>query len=173
MNPEELGKDTLVYNGIYRGKVVAVSDPKKLGRIKVKIVPFTYDIDDVDALPWAVPAFPLGTGAGAGYGSYAVPEVGSWVWVFFEGGDVYAPVYFAEACTGVEGQPTFKDTNYPNRRGFITKAGIEVFIDDTVGSRICHIKHPSGAVVEIADDGAMRVSSPVSLKITAARVDIN
>lgn len=173
MNPEELGKDTLVYNGIYRGKVVAVADPDKFGRIKVKIVPFTYDIEDIEALPWAVPAFPLGTGAGTGFGSYAVPEVDSWVWVFFEGGDVYAPVYFAEACTGVEGQPAFKDTNYPNRRGFRTRAGIEVFVDDTTGSRTCEIKHPSGATVEIKDDGVVRITSPATLKITGAIVDIN
>lgn len=152
MIAEDLGKSDLKFNRMYRGTVVNVNDPEKKGRIKIKVIPMMNNIDDVDALPWAVPAFSLLSGSGSGFGSFAVPEVDAQVWVFFETGDVYQPVYFAEAATGIYGQPADKDTNYPNRRIFRTKAGIQVMIDDTSGERTYKILHPTGCFIQIIDN---------------------
>ena len=49
-------------------------------------------------------------------GTFAVPDVGTQVWVFFEAGDIYQPVYFAACPNKLKGQPTEKATNYPNTK---------------------------------------------------------
>ena len=87
-------KETFI--GMYRGVVVDNEGTK--GRIKVKIYPMMEGLD-VDSLPWAMPAMPVPYGGGT-TGIYALPNVGSTVWVFFEGGDIFSPIYFASAPAG-------------------------------------------------------------------------
>jgi hypothetical protein len=73
-------------DGFYRGKVVENRDPLQLGRVKVKVYPWFEEVRDEDC-PWAEPAWQGGM--------LYVPPVNAWVWVFFEGGDVEKPVWFA------------------------------------------------------------------------------
>jgi len=143
-------KDTLKFNGNYRGKVVSNTDPSSLGRIKVEVFG-VFDGIDAEDIPWAVPAFPLSSGAGVGYGSFAVPEVDSHVWCFFESGDIYQPVYFAEAADGVHGLPSERTTNYPSRKVIKTKSGIVIYIDDS--DEEVKVSHPSGTYIEIDQNG--------------------
>ena len=82
---------------ITRAKVVCNNDPKKIGRIQIRIpsyhgLPGLTDrsISDED-LPWAIPCF-YG-GCGQDFGSFIVPIPGSFVWVMFEDNDVEKPVY--------------------------------------------------------------------------------
>jgi len=137
-------------NGFYRGKVLDNNDPDKLGRIKVEVYDVLKGIEAPN-LPWAIPAMPLFVGAGNGYGSFNVPEVGSYVWCFFECGDLYQPVYFAEAQDGVHGLPAERATSYPYRRVMKTKNGIVIYVDDT--SREIKVEHPSGAYLKIDSSG--------------------
>ena len=51
------------FGGILRGIVVDNNDPKKLGRLKVRI-PSAYGEQPVDNLPWAWPCFSYGGSAG-------------------------------------------------------------------------------------------------------------
>ena len=81
------------YNQLMRGFVVANNDPKRIGRVKVRI----YNIHGAkdtglpdDMLPWAFPSFPY---AAFDAGSYTIPEIGTSVWIIFEGGDKSKPVY--------------------------------------------------------------------------------
>ena len=83
------------FNGNYRGQVVNNLDPLQAGRVQVQVLPMLVNVDST-LLPWAIPAMPLSSGSGSGYGSFNVPNTGSWVWVFFEQGSIYQPVYFAE-----------------------------------------------------------------------------
>ena len=83
--------------GITRAKVVNNNDPKKIGRIQVRIPSFhgvpgltTRSIPD-DMLPWATPCF-YG-GCGQDLGSFLVPIPGTFVWLMFEDDDVEKPVY--------------------------------------------------------------------------------
>jgi uncharacterized protein involved in type VI secretion and phage assembly len=73
------------YYGKYRGTVANNIDPLQIGRIQV-IVP------DVTLIPatWAMPCFPI---AGKQMGIYAIPQVGSGVWVEFEQGDPDYPIW--------------------------------------------------------------------------------
>jgi hypothetical protein len=72
--------------GFYRGKVVDNRDPLQLGRVKVRVCPWFEEVRDEDC-PWAEPAWQGGV--------LYVPPKNAWVWVFFEGGDVEKPVWFA------------------------------------------------------------------------------
>lgn len=163
----------------YRAVVLDNNDPDKKGRIKVRVFGiFTADIP-TDKLPWAVPAQPLFAGAGVDYGHFAVPEVNSQVFVFFEGGDVYQPVYWAEAPNGVHGLPSELQTNYPARKVLKTKNGIVIYVDDSalevkitlpsgtyvkIGSEV-KVNHSSGSYVQIDSSG--------NITIKGTRVDIN
>jgi len=73
-------------DGFYRGRVVSNEDPLQLGRVKVKVCPWFEEVRDEDC-PWAEPAWQGGI--------LYVPPRNAWVWVFFEGGDVEKPVWFA------------------------------------------------------------------------------
>ena len=136
--------DNLKFTGMYRAKVLSNIDPEQLGRIQCEIYPMligktsAQNLDgvdgiDIEQIPWAVPAMPLSSGAGSGIGSFAVPFVGSFVFVFFEEGDINQPVYFAEAQTKQYGLPASRLTNYPNRRVVETSSGVKIIIDDTTG----------------------------------------
>jgi len=154
-----LTESTLTFKGIYRAKVLDNADPLKLGRCKLEVYGAFHDMsaDDKVNLPWARPAFPLSVGAGTAVGSVYIPTNGTFVFAFFEYGNMYQPVYFAEAQTAIHGLPTLKDENdnYPNVRGFMTPSGIQFFIDDTDE----HIKllHPTGTFVEVQTDGDVYV----------------
>jgi len=155
-------RDTLKFSGNYRGKVVSNTDPSSFGRVKVEIFG-VFDGIASASIPWAVPAFSLSSGAGVGYGSFTVPEVGSYVWCFFENGDVYQPVYFAEAADGVHGLPSERTTNYPSRKVIKMKSGIVIYIDDSAEE--IEVGHPSGAFLKIDGSG--------NIIITGTTVSIN
>jgi hypothetical protein len=181
----ELQRDDFNCSGLYRGSVLDTNDPLKLGRIKVNVFGL-FDTIAAANLPWAVPMQPVGSGAGAGYGIFSVPEVGSTVFVMFEGGDVYQPVYIGSAPDGVHGLPSEKNTNYPNRRIIKTKAGIVVYIDDT--DQKIRITHPTGKYVEmnisgdviidaaditITGSGEINIDGVGDVNITGATVNLN
>jgi uncharacterized protein involved in type VI secretion and phage assembly len=74
------------FYGKYRGTVTDVNDPESLGRIKAKVPEVLGDLDS----PWA---FPCASYAGDGIGFYAIPKVGSGVWIEFEAGDPSRPIW--------------------------------------------------------------------------------
>ncbi len=148
-------EDSFKFSEIYRGKVLDNSDPSKLGRIKVEIFSI-FDGLTAAELPWAVPAMPIFSGAGDGFGCLAIPEVNSNVWCFFEYGDPNQPVYFAEATDGVHGLPSERTTNYPSRKILKTKNGIVVYIDDS--SKEIKVSHPSGTYVTIDSSGDITIN---------------
>lgn len=82
------------FNCIYRAKVVSNKDSKNICRIKVR-VPCIHGTDGSDGLsddtlPYAMPCM---MDASYDSGSFIVPEVGSTVFVFFEGGKIDKPIY--------------------------------------------------------------------------------
>ena len=74
------------YFGKYRGKVENNLDPMQLGRVQVSVPA----VLGAGRLSWAMPCAPY---AGSGVGFFAVPQVGTNVWVEFEGGDTDYPIY--------------------------------------------------------------------------------
>jgi hypothetical protein len=74
------------FYGKYRGTVVNNTDPEMLGRIQA-IVPA---VSNVVPTSWAMPCVPV---AGKQEGIFAVPQIGSGVWIEFEGGDPDKPIW--------------------------------------------------------------------------------
>jgi len=82
--------------GNYRAKITSTSDSTNSGRVKVYIPQLMVEQEDQSI--WAEPAFEFGgsvEGAAVEYGSFKVPPVGAYVWIFFEGGNPSLPYYFA------------------------------------------------------------------------------
>lgn len=72
--------------GKYRGKIENNVDPMQQGRVQVSAPAVFGD----GRMSWAMPCVPY---AGPGVGLFAVPPVGSNVWVEFEGGNPDYPIW--------------------------------------------------------------------------------
>lgn len=94
---------TARYFGLYTGTVVARDDPRKLGRVRIRI-PGLVDTQSAWAWPLAQP----GAG-GPRLGFKIVPKLNADVGVLFLQGDVDHPYYFA----GNWGAPTDDDLEVP------------------------------------------------------------
>ena len=86
--------------GNYRAEVIDNKDTDKFGRVKVWIPDLMPDIPKQKGL-WARPANnPVGGRNAEGdseshyMGTSYIPKKGSWVWVFFETGNINRPYYF-------------------------------------------------------------------------------
>ena len=165
--------------GNFRAKVLDNDDPLQQGRIKAEIYPFYKGVSE-DKLPWAVPAGSLFEGAIGAYGSFSIPKVDSYVFVFFEGGDHHQPVYFASALTATAGIPAESATNYPNTKVWKTAAGITMIVDDDAG--LIQVTHPTGITVSITSSGItmlglsgaqLGIDAAGNVNITGTTVNIN
>jgi hypothetical protein len=78
------------FYGLYRATVVNNVDPMLQGRIMV-IVP---DVGSVTPSTFVNPCVPM---AGKQQGTFMVPQMGSMVWIQFEGGDPDKPVWMGGA----------------------------------------------------------------------------
>ncbi|MCL4706188.1 hypothetical protein KJ068_13555 [bacterium] len=76
------------YYGKYRGVVTDNQDPKKLGRIRVNVPGL---LGPQVQTGWAMPCLPYGGAFDLGF--FFLPEIGSGVWVEFEGGDLEFPIW--------------------------------------------------------------------------------
>jgi type VI secretion system secreted protein VgrG len=74
------------YYGKFRGYVADVEDPLKLGRIQARVPRLL----GTTLTGWAMPCSPY---AGPDQGFFAVPDVGSGVWIEFEQGDLSRPIW--------------------------------------------------------------------------------
>jgi len=131
------------YYGIYRGKCIDNLDPEEMGRVKVSVPSIVGSDSEVPLAAWA---FPKALYSGSEMGFFFPPEIDSFVWVCFEGGDVSHPVYEGGFWTGREGTsqyPTMETAGtsetsagagevppYPSVRGIITKYGNKVLLRD-------------------------------------------
>jgi hypothetical protein len=188
------------YPGFYRAVVRDSNDPDKVNKVKVEVLPMMRGLPTAD-LPWAIPKF-------AGRNT-VVPNEGATVWVFFEEGDVYKPVYEAQytipiknlkagrdvdqskypithahhqdelgdpihhqtvadavkadenanlISDGVSPEPqSHAGTEYPYNDITLTPGGIMMELDDTPGARRIHVHHPSGAWLEIDEQGSVHL----------------
>lgn len=152
-------------SGLYRGRVEYNKDPKKVGRVRVRI-PLLHGIEGsgrgyiaTEYLPWASPSF---MGAGAGFGSFIVPEVGEYVFVLFEGNSITSPVYIGSCYGyGADSKPygsLQKDEggNYGGDGVWESAPGLietpkDAQKDDLRPTKKIVYKSPKGASIEIED----------------------
>ena len=74
--------------GKYRGVVVDNADPKKIGRLKLRVTGL-FGTSFVSG--WAMPCLPFG--GEANQGVFFVPEIDAQVWVEFEEGNIDFPIW--------------------------------------------------------------------------------
>jgi type VI secretion system secreted protein VgrG len=151
-------------SGIYRAKVEDTADPSLYGRIRARVYPFFSGLQ-VSDIPWARPAMSPFEGAGDGFGMLTVPKAGTFVFVFFEAGDPYQPVYFASAQTATYGIPAQAAANYPNRLVWRTQNGIEVYIDTSIDE--IKILQPTGTYILVSPNGRVTVYSIENIVLNA------
>ncbi|HFE32028.1 MAG TPA: baseplate assembly protein [Gammaproteobacteria bacterium] len=77
---------TTKYYGKYRGMVLNNVDPLQMGRLQVQVP----DVAGLVPTTWAMPCAPI---AGLQNGMFALPVIGSGVWVEFEQGDPEHPIW--------------------------------------------------------------------------------
>jgi len=156
------------FPGIYRGKVLSNTDSDMLGRIKVQAYPMFADITDPELLPYAVPMYPIWDGSGTETGCFAVPDIDTFVFVMFEAGDMYQPIYIGEAPTATKGLPQARIPNYPTRKASRTSGGVEFYVDDTLGEIKLSKFEPITSGGEVVTDS---VADPLETLIASVHME--
>lgn len=182
--------------GVYPALVTDVQDPDAQGRVQVRL-PFVEESDGGSALAWARLATLM---AGAGRGSWFIPEVDDEVLVAFTAGDPRRPVVIGALWNGVDTPPESMDSAN-NLRSLTSRSGHVLRFDDSAGAEKVELKtqgghtftvddaaggtvtlsHSNGATVKmdaagnIEIDANLRVTvqAPAGLEITAATVTVN
>ncbi len=186
------------FGGLLRGFVVDNNDPKKLGRIKVRIQS-AYGDQPVDNLPWAWPCFWYG--GMPGMHNYAVPEINAGVWVMFQNKDgepdttypVWLGVWQAEEEKPVRMDAEIQDNTadahyYKELRTtsghtaiFCDKPDEEYIeirdrdnnfwrMDDKEG--YVRVEDKNGSYI-LMKDGNIEIHAAGNMKLTAGRIDLN
>jgi hypothetical protein len=149
------------YYGKYRGIVVENQDPRRLGRLQLR-VPSVLGREVVTG--WATPCLPYGGAADQGF--LFVPDVDAGVWVEFEGGDTEFPIWVGtywsrpggdsqlprpEDADGVE-QDEVQDP--PTRKIIKTAKGHTIQFEDADDEEIVLIREGvQGHLVTLDKDG--------------------
>ena len=119
------------YYAKYEAQVTSNTDPACQGRVQLRV--FATNIKE----PIDIWAYPSASFAGPDYGMYFPPEIGDYVWVWFDHGDPGYPGYsgswwLAPNRTGESSHVPneFKEL-IPTKRGIKTKHGHGLLFDDT------------------------------------------
>jgi uncharacterized protein involved in type VI secretion and phage assembly len=146
------------FYGKYRGVVTDVD--ASAGKIKAN-VPAVYG--DVES-GWCMPCVPY---AGPNVGIAFLPEVGSAVWIEFEGGDVSYPIW--TGCFWREGEvPSDVGTDV---KVIVTVSSLELKLDDSAGS--ITISDPNGNTVTLNGDGITLANGGQQVVISSSSVSVN
>lgn len=169
----------------FLGIVEEINDPKKLGRVKVRIL--HEDDTDVttDDLDWAQVMTPVTSAGTDGIGETPFLKKGSRVVGFFiDGQEKQMPLIIGSIPTipsearhaihklargqqvlpkkklgEVEPDSPYK-AEYPYNKVITTESGHAIELDDTPGNERVHIYHKAGAYIEINRVGQMVIKTP-------------
>jgi uncharacterized protein involved in type VI secretion and phage assembly len=137
--------DTKTFYGKYRGTVLNNVDPLKTGRLMVQVA----DVAGVLPSTWALPCLPF---AGPLSGFYAVPAIGSTVWVEFEHGNPDKPVW-----TGC----FWETTDLVPPLALAGPDGVQQVVMTTVGQNVLMVSDvpgPTGGILLQVGDAMISVS---------------
>jgi len=144
--------------GKFRGTVVDVDAGTM--RIKASVPAVLAD----QPTGWCLPCVPY---AGNGVGIAFLPEVGSGVWIEFEGGDVSYPIWVG--CYWLEGGPP------PDAaaavKAIVTVSGNKLLLDDNAGS--ITFSDQNGNQVKLDSSGITLTRGSSSVQISDSEVNVN
>lgn len=157
--------------GKYRGTVVDNQDSTKRGRLQV-----TVDAVLGSTAVWAMPCVPY---AGDGVGLFAMPPVGSGVWVEFEAGDPSFPIwvgcFWADDEVPLGGDPTMKvwqtdsitlSLDDDSVEATLANDSASVTLNDSVTTEVSQAKHTVSSSSVASELGGGK------LEVTAAQVSV-
>jgi uncharacterized protein involved in type VI secretion and phage assembly len=147
------------YYGKYRGTVTDVEEGGR-GRIKAKVPAVLGE----QKTGWCDPCVPY---AGAGVGIVFLPEVGSGVWIEFEGGDVSYPIWTG----GYWRDGEFPEDAAPAKKLIVTSKGHKILLDDD-GESI-EISDSNGNSVTLDSSGIVLARSSGKVEVTESSVNVN
>jgi len=132
--------------GAVVGVVTQNQDPDGLGRVKVRFPWLSAEEES----GWARVATLM---AGAGRGSWFLPEVDDEVLLLFEHGDPRFPLVVGALWNGVDKAPRDNGDGKNNERVITSRSGHELIFDDTAGKEKVEIHTQAGHTV-ILDDAS-------------------
>lgn len=147
-----------LYYGPYQAKVIDNKDPEARGRIRVSCPrAMLSSLND----EWVLPMM-AGVGTGTRAGAFWPPEIGDWVWVFFNNGNPLTPASYAGGWYGVDElhadiAPT-ADVS-PTKKGLVTPSGHSVIVNDDSEDGSITVRHRDGMVVRLTNDGKVQVGN--------------
>jgi uncharacterized protein involved in type VI secretion and phage assembly len=158
------------YYGKYRGTVVNNVDPMQQGRIQA-IVP-----DVTGPLPgtWAMACVPI---TGKQYGIWALPQIGSGVWIEYEQGDPDYPIWAGCWWGSAAEPPALALAAVPGVPSIVlqTTGQNTVMISDVPGAAGgILLKTKTGAMISISETGIIISNGQgASIAMTGPTVTVN
>jgi len=139
--------------GKFRATVIDNVDPMQMGRLMVQVP----DVSGVLPSTWAMPCVPF---AGVVSGMYAVPAIGSGVWVEFEQGDPDFPVWVGCFWGSTAEVPALALAAPPALQNVViqTTGQNALMISDVPG--------PTGGILLMSASGAMISISDIGITIS-------
>ena len=178
-----------LFNTNWLGTVIDIDDPKKIGRIKVRVFGKFDSLAD-EHIPWAYPALNNSAGSASGGGQFSVPKLNSIVSINFDNGNVYHPEYYFNQRISNALKDEIKDS-YANAHALIydttTNGYLKVFFTEAKGLMLDYketqinirpdksilIQTASRkSVIEILDSGTINIDENVDVNITCKNANI-
>jgi uncharacterized protein involved in type VI secretion and phage assembly len=141
--------DVKKFFGKYRGIVIDNIDPLQTGRLMVNVP----DVPNMPASAWAMPCLPF---AGIQNGFYAVPEIGSAVWIEFEQGDPDYPIWVGCFWGSAADVPALGLAGAPGLQQIVIQTVNQntLLISDVPGpGGGILLKSSAGALISVSDTG--------------------
>jgi uncharacterized protein involved in type VI secretion and phage assembly len=135
--------------GKYRGTVLDNVDPLQMGRLMVQVS----DVSNVLPSTWAMPCQPF---AGIQSGLYAVPAIGSGVWIEFEQGNPDYPIWVGCFWGSAAEVPALALAAPPGLQQIViqTTGQNTLLVSDVPGpSGGILLKSSTGALISVSDTG--------------------
>ncbi len=158
------------YFGKYRGTVINNVDPMQMGRLMVQVP----DISGLIPSTWAMPCFPV---TGKQMGVWAVPLIGSGVWVEFEQGDPDYPIWVGCFPGSAADVPALALAGNPASPSIVLQTSLQntLMISDMAGpTGGILLKTTTGAMISINDIGiTISNGKGAVIAMTGPSVNIN
>lgn len=158
------------YFGKYRGMVINNIDPMQMGRLMVQVP----DISGLIPSTWAMPCFPV---TGKQMGVWAVPLIGSGVWVEFEQGDPDYPIWVGCFPGSAADVPALALAGNPVSPSIVLQTSLQntLMISDMAGpTGGILLKTMTGAMISINDIGiTISNGKGAVIAMTGPTVNIN
>lgn len=138
--------------GKYRGMVLNNIDPMQIGRLQVQVP----DVSGIAPASWAMPCAPI---AGIQNGMFAVPAIGSGVWVEFEHGDPDYPIWVGCFWGSAAEVPALARLTPPGLSAITFQTQLQN------GLTISDLPGPTGGIVLKSATGAMLIVNDTGIYI--------